>query len=240
MRKRSLALLAAAVLGLTSSQVASAADLARRAPPPAPAYVPPAPIPYIWTGCYVGGNIGGAWANIEVNNVSTGGNVSESNSGVAGGGQIGCDYQAGAWVVGFRNMFDATSLSKNVNFSTIPFTGTADSRTNWFDTLTARGGYLVAPNVLLYVQGGAAWTNTHVTFFDGAGAQIGELSNERTGWTAGGGAEWMFAPHWSVFAEYNFMGFGTRSAAFPACGSNCVLSAKANIQDALVGLNYKF
>ena len=50
----------------------------------------------------------------------------------------------------------------------------------------------------------------------------------------------MFAPHWSVFAEYNFMGFATRSAAFPACGGNCVLSAKANIQDALVGLNYKF
>jgi opacity protein-like surface antigen len=50
----------------------------------------------------------------------------------------------------------------------------------------------------------------------------------------------MFAPHWSVFAEYNFMGFGTRSAAFTACGGNCVLSTKANIQDALVGLNYKF
>ena len=83
----------------------------------------------------------------------------------------------------------------------------------------------MAPNVLLYAQGGAAWTNTHVTFFDGSGAQIGELSNDRTGWTAGGGAEWMFAPHWSVFAEYNFMGFGTRSAAFPACSGNCVLSA---------------
>jgi outer membrane immunogenic protein len=56
----------------------------------------------------------------------------------------------------------------------------------------------------------------------------------------GGGAEWMFAPPWSVFAEYNFMGFGTQSAAFTSCGGNCVLSAKANIQDALVGVNYKF
>jgi len=128
MRKCSLTLFAAAVIGLTSSQVASAADLARKAPPPAPAYVPPAPLPYLWTGCYVGGNIGGAWSNVEVNNVSTGGSVSENNSGVAGGGQIGCDYQAGAWVVGFRNMFDATSLSRNVTFSTVPFTGTAASR----------------------------------------------------------------------------------------------------------------
>ena len=39
----------------------------------------------------------------------------------------------------------------------------------------------------------------------------------------GGGGEWMFAPHWSVFAEYNFMGFG---------GSN--------IQDFTAGVNYKF
>jgi outer membrane immunogenic protein len=108
--------------------------------------------------------------------------------------------------------------------------------------LTARGGYLVAPNVLLYVQGGAAWTNTKVTFFDVNGGQVGELTNDRTGWTVGAGAEWMFAPHWSVFAEYNFMGFGTRSDAFTTCGVvNCaVLSARANMQDVLVGLNYKF
>jgi outer membrane immunogenic protein len=234
MRRYSFVLLAASVLSLAASQVTSAADLARRAPPPAPAYVPPAPLPYLWTGCYGGGNIGGAWSNFEVTDVATGGTVSTSNSGFAGGGQIGCDYQWNAWVFGFRNMFDGTSLSSSRAF--------ADTSTHWFDTLTARGGYLVAPNVLLYVQGGAAWTNTKVTFFDVNGGQVGELTNDRTGWTVGGGAEWMFAPHWSVFAEYNFMGFGTRSDAFTTCGVvNCaVLSARANLQDVLVGLNYKF
>ena len=237
MRKCSLMVLAATAIGLVTSH-ASAADLARRPPPP-PAYVPPAPIPYIWTGCYGGGNIGGAWSNVEVDNVSTGGTASASNSGFAGGGQVGCDYQTGAWVFGIRNMLDATSLSNNATFSTIPFSGTADSRTRWFDTLTARGGYLVAPNVLFYVQGGAAWTNTNVTFDAFNGTQVGEISNDRTGWTVGGGGEWMFAPHWSAFVEYNFMGFGTQSTAFAACGG-CVLSAKANIQDVLVGLNYRF
>ena len=98
----------------------------------------------------------------------------------------------------------------------------------------------LAPSVLLYAQGGAAWTNTNVTFFDSTGVQVGQFSNDRTGWTVGAGAEWLFAPHWSVFGEYNFMGFGTQSAAFTACGGSCVLSTKANIQDALVGLNYKF
>jgi outer membrane immunogenic protein len=129
--------------------------LARR-PPPAPAYVPAAPPPYLWSGCYVGGNIGGAWSNFEVTDVATGGTVSTSNSGFAGGGQIGCDYQWNAWVFGLRNMLDGTSLSSSGAF--------ADTSTHWFDTLTARGGYLIAPNFLFYVQGGAAWTNTDVTF----------------------------------------------------------------------------
>ena len=39
MRRCSLTLFAAAAIGLTATQVVSAADLARR--PPAPAYVPP-------------------------------------------------------------------------------------------------------------------------------------------------------------------------------------------------------
>src|SRR5262249_6970157 len=240
MRKCSFALFAAAAIGLTASQVVSAADLTRRVPPPAPAYIPPAPLPYLWTGCYVGGNIGGAWSNIDVTEVTTGGSVSASNSGFAGGGQIGCDYQAGAWVFGFRDMLDGTSLSKSVTLATVPFTGTVDSHTHWFDTFTARGGYLVAPNVLLYAQGGAARAQTDTTFFTNAGTQNGELSKNRTGWTAGGGVEWMFAPHWSIFVEYNFIGFGTRSAAITSCAGSCVLSTKASIQDALVGVNYKF
>src|SRR5215831_2470503 len=122
MRRCALMLVAAAAIGLTASQVVSAADLGRRVPPPAPAYVPPAPLPYLWTGCYVGGNIGGAWANIDVTEVTTGGSVSASNSGFAGGGQIGCDYQAGAWVFGFRDMFDGTNLSKSAALATVPFT----------------------------------------------------------------------------------------------------------------------
>ena len=130
MRRYSSAFLAASVVSLALSQVASAADLGRRAPPPA--YVPPAPPPYLWTGCYVGGNVGGAWSNFEITDVATGGTVSTSNSGFAGGGQIGCDYQWNAWVFGFRNMLDGTSLSSSGAF--------ANTSTHWFDTLTARAG----------------------------------------------------------------------------------------------------
>lgn len=236
MRTRSTALLAAALFGLLSSN-ASAADLPRKAP----AYMPPPAPTYVWTGCYIGGNVGGAWSHVEVTDVASGGSASVGNSGVAGGGQVGCDYQMNEFVFGIRNMFDGTSLKKTVGLSTSTFTGSAESHVEWFDTLTGRVGYLVQPNILLYGQGGAAWTQANVKFFDPTGTQIGELSkNSKTGWTAGGGVEWMFLPHWSAFVEYNFMGFGTRSSSFAGCGGTCILSGKADIQDVLVGVNYKF
>ena len=72
------------MIGLAASQ-ASAADLPRKAP----AYIPPAPPPITWTGCYIGGNIGGVFGDGEDFPF-----VGFSNgSGFAGGGQIGCDYQ---------------------------------------------------------------------------------------------------------------------------------------------------
>jgi hypothetical protein len=89
-------------------------------------------------------------------------------------------------------MLDGTGLSNSGNFSTVPFTGTVNSRTRWFDSLTARGGYLLTPQVLLYAQGGAAWTNTDSITFNSGGSQVGDLSNNHTGWTLGAGVEWMF------------------------------------------------
>ena len=68
MRKHTLSVLAAAAVGLTAS-MASAADLPRKAP----AYVPPpAPPPITWTGCYIGGNLGGVFTRQEADfNVGT-------------------------------------------------------------------------------------------------------------------------------------------------------------------------
>ena len=80
------------------------------------------------------------------------------------------------------------------------------------------------PTWLLYFQGGAAWghTSTNITF---GGFQIGQTSNTRTGWTIGGGVEWMFAPHWSAFLEGNWMDFGGPSgtAVTPAGFAVCAV-----------------
>ena len=47
--------------------------------------------------------------------------------------------------------------------------------------LPARQGFLFQPNVLIYAQGGAAWTNTSVTVFNFTGTQIGQSSTNNNG-----------------------------------------------------------
>jgi outer membrane immunogenic protein len=114
----------------------------------------------------------------------------------------------------------------------------------WFDTLTGRLGYSWVPDWMIYFQGGAAWghTSTNVTLNS---SQIGQGSNTRTGWTIGGGVEWMFAPHWSAFLEGNYMDFGSPRAPQlllrTACAaSGCGFTAKATMSTVLVGVNYRF
>jgi Outer membrane protein beta-barrel domain len=54
----------------------------------------------------------------------------------------------------------------------------------------------------------------HRNFVPEANGRLFTLN--RSGWTVGGGAEWMFSPGWSVFAEYNYMDFGNGIAGYAA------------------------
>ena len=244
MHRKSSAFILAAGLSLALGQMAFAADLPERPVYKAAPIMSPVPV-YNWTGFYVGGNIGGAWGQVNATDVTTNASVSPNNTGFAGGFQVGYDWQAGPWVFGIRNLFDGTSINNGATISdpAVGFNGTVNSTLRWFDTLTARAGYLMQPNVLLYAQGGAAWTSWDINAINGNGTTVGTISGgNRTGWTVGGGAEWMFLPHWSTFLEYNYMGFGTRSETTTACvgGSCALISAKSDLQNVLVGVNYKF
>ena len=238
MRKSSLALLAAAI-GLAASQ-ASAADLPRKAP----AYIPPAPPPITWTGCYIGGNIGGAFGDTKATYpISLAKSlqtvpalpVAVRSAAIISSPAGGCSASA------ICTMGRAT---KEVEQSPARSTGpvVANFNNQWFDTLTGRLGYAVAPTWLIYCQGGAAWghTSTNLTF---DGVQIGQTSKTRTGWTAGGGVEWMFAPHWSAFLEGNYMDFGSQDGTFNSVTTGCAVctfNVKATEATVLVGVNYRF
>src|SRR5262245_64115133 len=65
------------------------------APPPAVYSAPPPAVYSWWTGCYVGGNIGGAWGrpNYTHDNSVVIESFEFTPVGVIGGGQFGCQYQ---------------------------------------------------------------------------------------------------------------------------------------------------
>jgi outer membrane immunogenic protein len=84
--------------------------------------------------------------------------------------------------------------------------------------LRGRLGIVANQNWLLYVTGGLAYggvkandsiVQTSTNGFSGAG--FGSLSTTRAGWALGAGTEWMFAPKWSVKAEYLHYDLGTAS-----------------------------
>ena len=68
---------------------------------------------------------------------------------------------------------------------------------------------------LLYGTGGLAVA--HVGYNDnflglhGVGPINSSVDYTAVGWTAGGGAEWAFAPHWSVKIEYLFVDLGSQT-----------------------------
>jgi len=238
--KRFLTTVSAIALALTAGS-AIAADLPSRKE--APVYVPPPPPPPLWTGFYVGLNIGGGWdANggqsgasgyydpnysvgaIVPKNSAIGpnlfflpnGNTLGSAGGVVGGAQVGYNYQFGnSFVVGVETDFQGSSISGGGNNSPLtlfptPFVypGSANSyltpigaitganvSLSWFGTVRGRAGYLITPTLLLYGTAGFAYGQVDAFGF----------SNTPTGWTAGGGVEWLFAPHWSAKAEYLYV-----------------------------------
>jgi outer membrane immunogenic protein len=257
---RSFLLASTAVV--TFSAAAAAADLPARMPTKAPIAV----MPFSWTGCYVGVHAGAGWAHSKFTDVAptsfaaiapNGEEIAvNSGAGFVGGGQVGCDYQfASNWVIGAAGDFSWANMEGETNDpffagKTVGVPLSLHSRTDFLASATGRVGY-AWDRYLIYAKGGAAWShdkyevnnfNCTATIFVSCNTSASET---RTGWVAGGGLEWAFAPSWSALIEYDHYGFGTRSLAFtdPAHANSPFFNGfnvKLNIDVVKVGLNYRF
>jgi outer membrane immunogenic protein len=238
-----------AISALLIAAPLSAADVALRAP------VAPTPVA-TWTGCYVGGNAGEAWANSSMvlqefgalpENSPLG---TASGSGWAFGGQIGCDYQVNnSWVFGLRAMWDGA----RVNGSTSGILGSGslipNFTTNSFATAIGRVGYSPTPTLLFYGLGGVASVQDQysvgtTTAVGGNLGTIGIARETRTGWDAGAGVSWMFNPNWDLWFEYDYMDFGRNNVFFTGTGAGVgvpeILDIRQTVQALLVGVDYRF
>jgi opacity protein-like surface antigen len=69
-------------------------------------------------------------------------------------------------------------------------------------------------------------------------------SNSNSGWLAGAGVEWAFAPNWTARLEYDFLGLSNKSYTVPA-GSlfvpgDVITINNRDVQTLTVGINYLF
>jgi outer membrane immunogenic protein len=161
------------------------------------------------------------------------------------GGQLGYNWQAGSWVFGVEGDVDGVGAQRSVKtlFQPATFTTFSASATpEWLATVRGRIGYAWGPG-LIYVTGGGAWSAVQFDTNDG-GTASGSFNNTRSGWTLGGGYEWMFAPSWMLRAEYLYYSFhGTVDStnAFVLAARAGVAHSWENINTSVVriGLNYK-
>jgi outer membrane immunogenic protein len=239
MKKRFLANVALAAM-ITSPAIA--ADLRR----PAPVYQPPPPPPVLvvwtWTGCYIGGHVGGLWAGREVVDVTPVapflGSGDRNVNGWLGGVQAGCDYQfAGGWVTGIQADYAWTN-AEGSHVSLINPSLTIQSEIKSLGSVTARLGYAWG-RFLGYVKGGAAWEQDNFDVFNNVTLATLAASGDRsrTGWTVGIGGEYAFADYLSGFVEYNYYDFGSRDIAFSNGGILNINETKSVVR---AGLNFRF
>jgi len=237
------ALFAASALALIAGS-AMAADLpSYKAPPP-----PPPPPIMTWTGLYGGLNFGvGFYANNSSNAWGAGwNNHGGSRAGVVGGGQIGYNYQVTPmFVIGAETDFQGTSIGSGAGGNTwnwlfgLPPVTTATL--NWFGTVRGRVGVTVLNSkVLIYGTGGFAYGEVQRNGWWNRNSAV------QTGWTAGGGAEWMVIPNWSLKLEYLYTqisGTGNNNGwawAFnPPWGLNST-NNRTRFHTIRAGVNYHF
>ena len=226
--KRSL-MAGATVLALTASQPTLAAD--------APVYKGPAPAAAIfsWTGFYIGATVGYGWGTTNQFTSATSSPTYNWDGAVAGG-TLGYNWQAGALVFGLETDISwsgikGSRVDTGVGWSCGPVIGTfCHNEVQWFGTVRGRLG-VAMDRFLPFVTAGWAYGRLYTDYNSCA---IVCIANTNTGWTAGAGFEWAFAPNWSMKVEYLYVDLGSYYVA----GVDLGLVAKFNV--VRVGANWHF
>jgi outer membrane immunogenic protein len=218
---------------------------------------------YDWSGMYIGGVLGGAWATNDIADPGLGilGTLvgvpviqTTNSSGFIGGIEGGSNYQFGNLVVGWEGdiTWGGVNGTSTTSFGAplLPpgvLTRSITANTNWIATATSRVG-IAHNNWLIYGKAGVAWANTNYTdnwAVTGGGALFsGTGSATQTGWTVGTGVEWAFWNNWSVKVEYDYLDFGNKTVAINGSvlgvGLAPAIQNAQHINEVKAGLNWRF
>jgi outer membrane immunogenic protein len=152
-------------------------------------------------GPFVGAQVG--WQSEKMRDVKSSFGlvpVDDSKDAVAGGVFVGYDKTInGRFVVGTEAGLDFVSDGE-LDTAVAGRSYSVDPK--YSIDLTARTGYLVTPETLLYVRGGYTNARIRTTISDPAG--VASDSNSRSGWLVGGGVERIVARDVAARLEYRY------------------------------------
>jgi outer membrane immunogenic protein len=167
-------------------------------------------------------------------------------SGVTGGGQLGFDFQTGAWVFGVEGSAAATDLADSHRSPFFPGFDVYTTDISWLAAVTGRAGY-ARDRWLVYAKGGWAGADTRLNWFEANTGIRASSTAWANGWTAGGGAEYALSRRLSLAIEYDYVALDTGRWKLPCtgCGSGVGLGAPVvdgdiAIQSVMARLNYRF
>jgi outer membrane immunogenic protein len=175
------------------AQIASPA-LAADWPVIAPTYevAPPPPAVYSWwTGCYLGGNIGGAWGrpNYTFDNAVVIESFEFTPVGLIGGGQLGCQYQWNSIVFGLEGTWSWANVRQGQPSTStlLPFRERS-IEISQIGTVAARFGY-AWDRTMLYAKGGWAGVRVSARAVSITNGVFSDFTDWSNGWTVGVGLE---------------------------------------------------
>lgn len=244
MRLAPIALAASVLAGTTVAS--SAADLGGA--PARPAYNDYAPTPApIWTGFYMGGNVGYAWNAGDNDHFSSTDGLFRTgleNAGAFGGAQFGYNHQFRNNVVaGIEADIQGGDVNSSAAFAGNGGTGTFTSDVNYFGTIRGRLGYAMGP-MMLYATAGFAWADveTRALGVTGAGRSFDVSgSSMATGYVVGAGVEYAFSRNWSAKLEYQYLSLDAGTiGGIDSGGFGVSTRSEPDLHTVRTGLNYRF
>jgi outer membrane immunogenic protein len=194
----------ATVLAALGSASALAADLGPRAYTKAPMMAEAA---YSWSGFYLGAQLGGAGSNSRYafNNSFGVENFSFEPSSFIGGGHAGVQGQWGSWVLGLEGTYNFTDLKQTDQSIVFGPTRLRSNQTPDVTTLVGKIGYASGP-WMVYAKGGLAVAKIGTSSNNDVGNNS-DSNGWQSGYTIGGGVDYMFAKSWIVGADFNYYDF---------------------------------
>ena len=111
--------------------------------------------------------------------------------------------------IAYTDIDGGNSASVADDLFTTPATGRLSQEMDWFGTVRARAGWLASQQMLVYVTGGLAYAQLDTrssAFIDpvccAAITASGKSNDWKTGWTVGGGMEWLLGNKTTFKGEY--------------------------------------